>query len=118
MTHGTGIWDLGSVRKQDPDLGSRSRMNNPNHISENLETIFLVKILKFFAADRGWKKFGSGIRDGKNSDPGWKKFGSGIRDKNSGSATLLHRKATGSVCLWGGGGIAAPLTPSPTLFPN
>jgi hypothetical protein len=46
-------------------------MNNPDDISESLETIF-------------WKKntytrwCGSGIRDGKNSDPGWKKFGSGI----------------------------------------
>jgi hypothetical protein len=50
--------------------------------SRNLETIFGVKILKFFDADLGsrmekiwirdlgWKKFGSGIRDGKNSDPG------------------------------------------------
>ena len=28
--------------------------------------------------DPGWKKFGSGIWDGKNSDPKWKKFGSGI----------------------------------------
>jgi hypothetical protein len=35
------------------------------------------KILKFFDADPGWKKFGSGIR-------GWKRFGYGIRDgKNS-----------------------------------
>jgi hypothetical protein len=48
-------------------------MNNPEHISESLETIFWVKILKFFDADPG-----SGVRDGKNSDPGWKKFGSGI----------------------------------------
>jgi hypothetical protein len=32
--------------------------------------------------DPGWKKFGSGIRDGKNSDPGWEKIGSGI-EKNS-----------------------------------
>ncbi len=31
--------------------------------SESLETIFRVKVLKFF---------GSGIWDGKNSDPGWK----------------------------------------------
>jgi hypothetical protein len=42
--------------------GSGSGMNNPNHTSERLETIFLVKM----------------IRDGKNSVPGWKKFGSGI----------------------------------------
>jgi hypothetical protein len=38
-------------------------MNNPDHISESLETIFLITILKFFDADPGWKKFGSGIRD-------------------------------------------------------
>jgi hypothetical protein len=36
-------------------------MNNPDHISESLETIFWVEILKFFDADPGWKKFGSGI---------------------------------------------------------
>jgi hypothetical protein len=42
--------------------GSRSSgMNNPDHISESLETIFWVKILKFFDADPGWKKLGSGI---------------------------------------------------------
>jgi hypothetical protein len=28
-------------------------MNNPDHISENLETIFGVKIHKFFEADPG-----------------------------------------------------------------
>jgi hypothetical protein len=37
-------------------------MYNSNHISESLETIFGVKILKFFYADPEWK----------NSDPGWK----------------------------------------------
>jgi hypothetical protein len=36
-------------------------MNIPYYISENLETIFGLKILKFFAADPGWKKFASGI---------------------------------------------------------
>ncbi len=41
-------------------------MNNRDHISESLETIFWVKILKFFDADPG-----SGME--KNSDPGWKK---------------------------------------------
>ncbi len=51
--------------------GSGSGMNNPDHISEHLETIFFgVKILKFFDADPGWKKFGYEIRGGKNSDPG------------------------------------------------
>jgi hypothetical protein len=55
--------------------GSGSGMNNPDHISESLETIYWVKILKFFDADPGWKTFGS-----------MEKFG--IRDKNPGSATL------------------------------
>jgi hypothetical protein len=32
-------------------LGSGSGMNNPDHIFESLETIFWVKILKFFDAD-------------------------------------------------------------------
>jgi hypothetical protein len=63
-------------------------MNNQDHISESLETISWVKILKFFYADPGsgirdGKKIGSGmekirIRDGKNSDPEWKKFKSVI----------------------------------------
>jgi hypothetical protein len=50
-------------------------MNKQDHSSESLETIFRVKILKFFDADPG-----SGIRDRKNSDPGseMEKFGSGI----------------------------------------
>jgi hypothetical protein len=49
-------------------------MNNPDHIFESLEIIFLVKILNFFDADpeSGTEKFGSGIRDGRNSDPGCK----------------------------------------------
>jgi hypothetical protein len=65
------IRDPGWVKNQDPDPGSR--MNIPNHISETLETVFWIKILKFFYADAdadpiiflildsGWKKFGSGI---------------------------------------------------------
>jgi hypothetical protein len=40
-------------------------MNNPDQVSESLETIFWVKILKFFDADPG-----SGIK--KNPGPGWK----------------------------------------------
>jgi hypothetical protein len=45
-------------------------MNNPDHISERIETIFLVKILKFFDADPAGIFYpGAGIRDGKNSDP-------------------------------------------------
>ncbi len=45
-------------------------MNIPYHISESLETIFWVKLLKFLDADSGsGNLFDSGIRD-----PGWKKF--------------------------------------------
>jgi hypothetical protein len=33
------------------ELGSGSGINNPDPISESLETIFWVKILKFFDAD-------------------------------------------------------------------
>jgi hypothetical protein len=33
--------------------GSGYGMNNLDHISENLETLFWVKILKFFDADPG-----------------------------------------------------------------
>jgi|LakMenEpi03Aug12_release.lakeMendotaPanAssembly.Ray.scaffolds.fasta_scaffold6348261_1 hypothetical protein len=35
-----------------------SRMNNPDNFSESLEKVFGFK---FFDADPGWKKFGSGI---------------------------------------------------------
>jgi hypothetical protein len=64
-------------------------MNIPDHISESLETIFWVKILKFFDADAGsWNRF-------LTLDPGsgMEKFGSGIRDKHPGSATLLDSSA-------------------------
>jgi hypothetical protein len=71
------IWDLGWVKNLDQDPGSGSEMNNPDHISESLETFFWVKILKFFDADPGsrMEKIGSGIRD-----PRWKNLGSRIRD--------------------------------------
>jgi hypothetical protein len=73
--------------------GSGVGKNNPDHISESLETICWVKMLKFFVADMGWKKLGSGMekiqirnpgwnnsdRNGKNSDPRWEKFGIEIR---------------------------------------
>jgi hypothetical protein len=64
-------------KNQDSDPGSGSGMNNPDHISESLQTIFWVKIFKFFDAGSG-----SGIRN--LFDPG-----SGIRDKHPGSTTLL-----------------------------
>jgi hypothetical protein len=53
-------------------------MNNPDYISESLETIFVLKILKFFDVDlgSGMEKFGSGIQYGK-------KFGSGINIRNT-----------------------------------
>jgi hypothetical protein len=49
-------------------------MNNPDHISESLETIFWVKILKFFDADPGPGSFRPWILDPgwENSDPGYK----------------------------------------------
>jgi hypothetical protein len=45
------IRDPGWIKKS----GSRSGMNNPDHISESLDTIFRVKILDIFDADPGWK---------------------------------------------------------------
>jgi hypothetical protein len=63
--------------------GSGSVMNNPDHISERLETVFRVKILKFFDADPE-----SGMGKVRIRDPGWKKIGTGIPDKHPGSATL------------------------------
>jgi hypothetical protein len=68
-------------------LGSESGMNNSDHISESLETIFWVKKLKFFDADpgSGWEKSGSEM--GKNPDTRWEKIR--ILDKHPGSATLI-----------------------------
>ncbi len=59
---------------------SGSGMNNPDHISESLETIFWVKIHNFFDEDA----------DGKTSDPGSGMEEIRIRDpdKQPGSATL------------------------------
>ncbi len=56
-------------------------MNNPDHISESLETIFGVKILKFFDGDpgSGMEKIGSRMEKIR------------IRDKHPGSATLQIR---------------------------
>jgi hypothetical protein len=51
-------------------MGNKSRsgsgINIPDHISESLQTIFWVKILKFFAPDPGM--FLTLDPDGKNSD--------------------------------------------------
>jgi hypothetical protein len=62
-----------SVEDMDPGSGafltpgSGSGMHNPDHISESLETIIWIKILKFFGTDPG-----SGME--KKSDPGWNQF--------------------------------------------
>jgi hypothetical protein len=53
-------------------------MNFPDQISENLETIFGLKILKFFDADPDPGSFFPGIRDGKIR----------IRVKHPGSFTM------------------------------
>jgi hypothetical protein len=58
-------------------------MNKSDHIFKSLETIFFVKILKFFDADPG-----SGMETVRIRDRVWKKVGSGIWDKHPGSATL------------------------------
>jgi hypothetical protein len=62
------IRDPGWVKDQDPDPGSGYGMNIPDHISESLETIFCVKILKFYSSDADPGIFltldpGSWIRD-------------------------------------------------------
>jgi hypothetical protein len=44
---------------------------------KTIKTIFWVKILKFFDADPGWKKFGSGMEKSR------------IRGKHPGSAALV-----------------------------
>jgi hypothetical protein len=62
------ILDPGWVTNQDPDLGSGIGMNNPDHISGSLETIFWV--IKFFDSDPGSGMEKIRIRDGKYSDPG------------------------------------------------
>jgi hypothetical protein len=66
-----------------PYPGSGSGMNIPDNISESLETIFWVKILKFFDADADPDP---GIFS--TLVPGWKRFGSRVRDKHPGSVTL------------------------------
>ncbi len=70
------VADPGSGAFLTPESGmgkkSGSGMNNPDHISESLETIFWVNMLKFSDPDPG-----SGIF--LTLDPGWKKFGSGIK---------------------------------------
>jgi hypothetical protein len=104
---GQPILSLGSVANLDPGSGSfltpgsgmekksgsGSGMNNPDHISESLETIFWVKYLNSLLR----------IRDGKKSDPGsWmEKIGSGIRDKHPRSATQLGTIINFLFCIAG-----------------
>ncbi len=48
-------------------------MNNAYHISKSFETIFWVKIFKFFDADPGseMEKFGSGMEKIGDKHPGY-----------------------------------------------
>jgi hypothetical protein len=66
-------------------------MNNPDHIYERLKSIFWVKILKFFNADPGWKKFGSGMEKIHIRDPGWINSdpGSGVNVPDPATLLLL-----------------------------
>jgi hypothetical protein len=64
----------GMGKKSGSGSGIRIRDEQPDHISQSLETIFFVKILEFFDADPG---------------PGIEKIR--IRDQNIGSATLTDR---------------------------
>ncbi len=84
------FWDIPVTSVADPDLGIRigksgSGMNMPDHLSESLETIFMVNNTFVLDADldRGPGTFLS-------LDPGSaiEKFGTGIRDKHPESATL------------------------------
>jgi hypothetical protein len=68
-------------------------MNNPDHISESLETIFCVEILEFFDADPGPGMEKIWIRDGKNLDPG---FGINISDPQHCSA--MFQQLSRSAC--------------------
>jgi hypothetical protein len=75
LTHGSGIRDEQAV----------------SYFRE-LRTHFCG--LKYFDADPGWKKFGSEIRNGKNSDPGSGMEKIRIRDKHPGTITLQTRCKT------------------------
>jgi hypothetical protein len=69
---GSGVFLPGMEKNPDPDL--RSGMNIPVNFAGRLETVFRVKILKFFDED---PDPGSGIFF--TLDPGWK-----ISDPGSG----------------------------------
>jgi hypothetical protein len=50
---------------------SESGMNIPDHFSQSLETVLVLKILKFFDADPGFEIFLTRDPGWKNSDPGF-----------------------------------------------
>ncbi len=100
LTPGSGILDTQKVKIRSPG------MNILDHISESLETIFWVKILQFFDADAdpgSGNLFDprSGMEKFRIRDKGWKKFGSGIRDKHPGSAKLVAKIGVRSAVLGG-----------------
>jgi hypothetical protein len=84
------IFSFESISVADPDPGSGAfltpgsgmgkksgsgiqiRYEQPGSYFRELRNSFLVKYLNYFmwVRDPGWKKFGSGIRNGKSSDPG------------------------------------------------
>jgi hypothetical protein len=71
------------IRMRNPDPDPESGINIPDHISESLATIFLVKILEFFDADPDPRSgnlldLGSGIEKIR------------IRDEHPRSATLIR----------------------------
>jgi hypothetical protein len=68
----------------DKKSGSGSGMNNPDHIFESLETIFWVKLLKFFDAD---------CVTGYGKEKFW------IRDKNPESAMLASTVQDSLFCF-------------------
>jgi hypothetical protein len=82
---------FGMGKKQDPNPGSGSGMNIPDHISESLETIFWVKNTLIFYADQDP---GSGIFLTLDPGSGMEKFGPEIRDKHPGSASLVFKAKT------------------------
>jgi hypothetical protein len=54
------IWIRCLFDPLDPVSGMSKKKD---HVSESLETIFWVKILKFFDANPGWKNFEPEIQD-------------------------------------------------------
>ncbi len=89
-TPGSGIRCLSEPWIRDPGWVKKFKIRIRDEHPESFETIFWVKIFKFFDADadpRIWKSFRPWLRD-----PGWKKFGSGSRIRNTRirTAKMLH----------------------------